>query len=148
MSTPAVSTVVDSDAVATPLQGPVSLSLPFAPASAGTVRRALVGWLNHQEASASALHDARLVATELVSNAIRHATPLPNQTLLVRWLREGDDLVLSVGDGGGSTEPQIVTAGYDAERGRGLAIVEALSLRWWAERSRSMHLVHVRVPLG
>ena len=93
------------------------------------------------------IHDARLVATELVANSIRHASPLRNQTLLVRWRREGDDLVLSVCDGGGSTEPQVVTATYDAERGRGLAIVEALSLRWWAERSRQIHIVHVLVPL-
>ncbi|WP_183407749.1 ATP-binding protein [Nocardioides marmoriginsengisoli] len=137
-----------STLLAAPLQGPVSLSLPFSAESAGAVRRALVSWLAHQGSSPVTIHDARLVATELVANSIRHATPLRNQTLLVRWRREGDDLVLSVCDGGGSTEPRVVTADYDAERGRGLAIVEALSLRWWTERTRRIHVVHVLIPLA
>jgi serine/threonine-protein kinase RsbW len=136
-----------SASLAAPLQGPVSLNLPFSPESAGAVRRALVSWLAHQGSTQAVIHDARLVATELVANSLRHASPLGNQTLLVRWHRDGDDLVLSVSDGGGSTEPQVVTADYDAERGRGLAIVEALSLRWWAERSRRIHIVHVLIPL-
>ncbi|MFL6060576.1 MAG: ATP-binding protein [Marmoricola sp.] len=136
-----------SSSVAVPLQGPVSLSLPFAAESAGAMRAALVGWLKHHDASAVGINDARLVATELVSNAVRHASPLKNDTLLVRWRREDEDLLMTVCDGGGSTEPQIVTADYDAERGRGLAIVGALSLGWWSERSRGVHMVHVRIPL-
>jgi serine/threonine-protein kinase RsbW len=138
---------VSSSSLAAPLQGPVALSLPFSAESASAVRHALAGWLAHQGASTNTLHDARLVATELVSNALRHASPLANDTILVRWERDRDDLVLSVCDGGGSTEPRIVTADYDADRGRGLAIVESLSLRWSSERSRQVHLVHVRIPL-
>lgn len=133
--------------LAMPLQGPVSLNLPFLPESAGTVRRTLASWLDHQGATPAAVHDARLVATELVANSLRHAKPLANRTLLVRWYRDGDDVLLSVCDGGGSTEPQVVAVGYDAERGRGLAIVESLSLRWWAERTRAIHIVHVLIPL-
>lgn len=136
-----------SSSLAAPLQGPVSLSLPFSAESAGAVRAALVGWLKHHDAEPSAIHDARLVATELVANAVRHAGPLKNDTLLVRWKREDDDLLLTVCDGGGSTEPTIVTADYDAERGRGLAIVGALAMRWWSERSQGVHMVHVRIPL-
>jgi serine/threonine-protein kinase RsbW len=123
------------------------MNVPFSAESAGTVRRALVSWLTHQGASSSAIQDARLVATELVANSIRHATPLGNDSVLVRWRRQDDDLVLSVCDGGGATEPRLVTADYDAERGRGLAIVEALSLRWWAEHSRRVNMVHVLIPL-
>ncbi len=131
-----------------PLQGPVALSLPFSPRSAGEVRQALASWLTHHGCSDAVIEDARLVATELVANAIRHASPLRNGTVLVRWRRDGTGLVLSVSDGGGRRRPAVTAVGLDAERGRGLAIVDALSLRWWAESTRQVHAVHVHLPLG
>ena len=133
--------------LAAPLQGPVALNLPFSVQSAGEVRRALTSWLAHQQASDAAIQDARLVATELVGNAVRHASPLANDTMLVRWRREDDDLVLSVCDGGGSGDPVLVVADPDAERGRGVAIVDALSHRWWVQRNHTVHTVHVRMSL-
>lgn len=133
--------------LAAPLQGPVALNLPFSSASAGEVRRALSSWLIHQRAPESVLHDARLVATELVSNAVRHASALANDTMLVRWYRDEDAVVISVCDGGGSSDPVLVAADTESERGRGLAIVDALSLRWWVQRSNGVHTVHVRLPL-
>lgn len=123
------------------------MSLPFSPQSAGEVRRALSSWLVHHGSSEAVIEDARLVATELVANAIRHATPLKNGTVLVRWRRDGAGLVLSVSDGGGDRDPAMSVVGPDAERGRGLAIVDALSPRWWAERTRRVHVVHVYLPL-
>jgi serine/threonine-protein kinase RsbW len=136
-----------SSFLAAPLQGPVALNLPFNAQSAGTVRRALTSWLVHHQASDAALNDARLIATELVSNAVRHAAPLANNSMLVRWHREDDELVVSVCDGGGSSDPALVVAGAEAERGRGLAIVDALSKRWWVQRNHGVHTVHVRLPL-
>ena len=133
--------------LAAPLQGPVALNLPFTGTSAGTARRALTSWLEHQQAAEMTINDARLVATELISNAIRHASPLANDTLLVRWHREDDDLVLSVCDGGGASDPVLVDADTEAERGRGLSIVDVLSKRWWVQRSHGVHTVHVRLPL-
>ena len=137
-----------SSFLAAPLQGPVALNLPFTGQSAGTVRRALTSWLEHQQASDTAVNDARLIATELVSNAVRHAAPLSNDTMLVRWHREDEDLVISVCDGGGSTDPALVSADSDSERGRGLAIVDALSQRWWVQRAHDVHTVHVRLRLN
>ncbi|MFL6107465.1 MAG: ATP-binding protein [Marmoricola sp.] len=134
--------------LAAPLQGPVALNLPFTGQSAGAVRRALTSWLQHQQASEATVNDARLVATELVSNAVRHAAPLANDSMLVRWHRDGDQLVLSVCDGGGSSDPVLVLADSEAERGRGLAIVDALTERWWVQRSHGVHTVHVRLNLG
>jgi anti-sigma regulatory factor (Ser/Thr protein kinase) len=103
--------------------------------------------LVHQHASDVAIYDAMLVASELVSNAIRHASPLANDTMLVRWRREGDDLVVAVCDGGGAGDPVLVVADPTDERGRGLAIVDALSEHWWVQRSNKVHTVHVRLPL-
>lgn len=131
-----------------PLHGPVSLNVAFSPESAGFVRQALETWLGEQGSTDEVVADARLVATELVSNAIRHASPLSNGTMLVRWHQEDDLLALSVCDGGGPTDPQQVESRpYDVD-GRGLRIVDELCARWWIERSSRLHTVHIRMPLG
>ena len=134
--------------LAAPLQGPVSMNLPFAPTSAGDVRRALVSWLENLGSPRPVIDDATLVVTELVANAIRHADPLSNDTVLVRWQQVGSELVLSVTDGGGGgATPRRVDAAPEAESGRGLAIVEALSLDWQIEHPHGLTLVSVRLPL-
>ncbi|MCZ4499779.1 MAG: histidine kinase, gyrase and HSP90-like ATPase family protein [Marmoricola sp.] len=133
--------------LAAPLHGPVTLSLPFAAESAGEVRRALVSWLRHNGSDDERIEDVRLVATELVGNALTHAEPLANGSVLVRWQRNGGQLHLTVCDGGGETEPQARVAAAQDEHGRGLRIVEQLGARWWTERSRRVHAVHVEMPL-
>ncbi len=133
--------------LAAPLQGPVSMSLPFSLQSAGEVRRALESWLTHHGSSEAVIEDARLVVTELVANAIQHASPLRNGTVLVRWRREGAGIVLSVSDGGGQQGPALAPAEPDGERGRGLAIVDALSPRWWTGHTRRVRVVHAYLPL-
>ncbi len=137
-----------TSSLAAPLQGPVSLSVPFSPASAGEARRALVSWLTYQEADDSVVEDARLIVTELVANAVRHAAPLNNGTILIRWRRDEDCLLLSVSDGGGAHDPALAAVGPESEHGRGLSIVDALSIRWWVERTRRVHVVHVYLPLS
>lgn len=130
-----------------PLDGPVSLNIPFSPESAGHVRDALESWLGHRGSAPHVVDDARLVATELVGNAVRHASPLGNGTVLVRWAAEESTLALSVCDGGGTTRPEQVDATPLDLGGRGLAIVDALSSRWWVEHTSQLHTVHVRLAL-
>ena len=130
-----------------PLQGPVSMSMPFAPESASHVRQALGSWLGHRGSAPHVVDDARLVATELIGNAVKHASPLDNGTVLVQWQEEDAALVLSVCDGGGPTEPQqLESEPYDID-GRGLTIVNALSSAWWVEHATKLHTVRVRLPL-
>lgn len=133
--------------LAAPLEGPVSMSIPFDPESAGRVREALESWLGHRGSDPKVVDDVRLVATELVGNAVRHASPLGNGTVLVRWDEQDSTLALSVCDGGGATEPQRVDASPYDTSGRGLAIVAALSSQWWVERTSQLHTVHVRLAL-
>jgi anti-sigma regulatory factor (Ser/Thr protein kinase) len=133
--------------MAVPLDGPVSMSIPFAVESAGRVREALQSWLDHRGSAAAVVEDARLVATELVGNAVRHASPLGNGTVLVRWQEEDSALVLSVCDGGGPSRPAQVETAADAVGGRGLVIVDALSSTWWVEHTSQLHTVHVRLAL-
>jgi anti-sigma regulatory factor (Ser/Thr protein kinase) len=130
-----------------PLQGPVSMSMPFTFESAARVREALASWLDHRGAAPDVVQDARLVATELVGNAVRHAAPLDNGTLLVRWEEQDAALELSVCDGGAPTQPRELEVGPSDISGRGLAIVAALSAQWWIERRRPLQIVHVRLPL-
>jgi hypothetical protein len=70
------------------------------------------------------------VLSELISNALRHATPLPGNVVKVSW-RVGVDLIeVAVSDGGGPTMPAVSQPGNSAIGGRGLGIVERLALRW------------------
>jgi serine/threonine-protein kinase RsbW len=130
-----------------PLHGPVSMNMPFSPVSAARVREALATWLGQRGSAPEVVEDARLVATELVGNAVRHAAPLANGTVLVRWQEQDSALVLSVCDGGAPTRPGVREASPDDDGGRGLAIVGALSAEWWVEQRRQVQIVHVRLPL-
>ena len=80
--------------------------------------------------------DAGLVLSELISNALRHATPLPDATVRVCWWLDGDCLEIAVSDGGGPTVPAVNEPGSSAIGGRGLGIVDRLSLRWGVEASK------------
>jgi len=133
--------------MAAPLDGPVAMSIPFSPQSAAEVRQALESWLDHRGSAPHVVDDARLVVTELVGNAVRHASPLGNGTVLVRWEAEESTLALSVCDGGGVSRPEQVDAAPEDLGGRGLAIVDALSSQWWVEHTSQLHTVHVRLAL-
>ena len=78
-----------------------------------------------QHGFSSLVEDARLVASELATNAVLHA-----QTPFTVTLR-GDDhsVLLTVRDGSPLT-PLLVTAQGMDERGRGIAIVGRLSHSW------------------
>lgn len=121
---------------------PQTLSLPFDPGSARLARDELSAWMQGCGPSAELTEDARLVVSELVGNAVRHARPLPDSTMQVAWSCADDGLDISVTDGGAATVPQRLDAGLSDLAGRGLAIVEALADRWWIEAKKSGTTVH------
>lgn len=125
----------------------VNLRVPFHAPSASLVRRELRNWLADKGFTGETVEDARVVVSELVGNSVRHAVPLPVNDLVVAWCVDDGDLVISVSDGGGETEPHAVEAARSAVSGRGLSIVEALVERWWVEDDRGSTTVHVRIPL-
>jgi two-component sensor histidine kinase len=93
-------------------------------------RRHLIGDLTEAGVYENTACDAGLVLSELISNALRHATPLPGRTLKVSWsLRQGS-VKLAVSDGGGPTVPVESEPTNWAVGGRGLGIVARLSLCW------------------
>ncbi|MGA5206442.1 SpoIIE family protein phosphatase [Streptomyces variegatus] len=87
-------------------------------------------------------HDALLLVSELVTNAVRYATG----PVTVRLIRAGHGLLCEVGDTGNG-RPRLRRAGLLDDGGRGLSIVHRLTTRWgvrwtdtgkvvWAEVSR------------
>src|SRR5215468_1442919 len=94
--------------------------------------------------------DAAVVVGELVGNAVRHARPLPGDTVLVRWRVRAElnrqYLELRVTDGGGAPgHPRLCTVGPDAVNGRGLTIVAALADQWGVEQVADEQCVWARL---
>ncbi len=127
---------------------PMSLDLPFAPESAGVARHELVEWMRILGVGDEASEDARLVVSELVGNAVRHARPLADGTMQVAWTTLDSEVDITVTDGGALTTPEVVEAGVSDLAGRGLSIVETLASRWWVETTRSRTTVHALLALA
>jgi serine/threonine-protein kinase RsbW len=128
--------------------GPMSLELPFSPQSAAIARQRLADWLDVAQAPEEHRDDARLVVSELVGNAVRHARPLADGTMQVTWAATPTAIDISVTDGGALTTPERVDAGTASLAGRGLAIVETIASRWWVESSRCSTTVHALLTLA
>lgn len=81
------------------------------------------------------LEDAQLVASELVTNAVRHSGCEGEHRLSVDVGRRAGNLIISVHDPG-LTHDVAEPAGPHASEpgGRGLQIIQRLSVRWGSER--------------
>jgi anti-sigma regulatory factor (Ser/Thr protein kinase) len=105
--------------------------LPADPASAARARRitrdALARWGLHALAD-----DAEMVASELAANAIAAAVPPRGDrpAIIFTVHHQPPDLRISVWDNGPG-HPRPAIPGDDAEAGRGLAIIDALTDRQW-----------------
>jgi two-component sensor histidine kinase len=123
------------------------LLLPFAAASVGAARRRLVTDLIHAGVCGSAVTDAALVLSELLSNALCHATPLSGPGLRVSWSLEAGSVRVSVTDGGAPTVPELGEPNPTTTGGRGLRIVERLSLCWGTRHDDEGTTVWAEVPI-
>ena len=74
----------------------------------------------------SVCEDAALLASEVVTNALRHA---PGGSISVRAERDGEQLVVQVLDAS-PEEPMLLEADPWGERGRGMALVDAIADEW------------------
>jgi anti-sigma regulatory factor (Ser/Thr protein kinase) len=104
--------------------------LPHAPASVLAARWHVSTHLREAGIVTAAIGDATLVVSELLTNAILHARPLPGARVLVAWALRERTLEVAVSDGGSTTRPRNAQPSLSSISGRGLAIVEHLSWRW------------------
>ncbi len=109
-----------------PLQS--SLELTAAPGEVSAARRharhILRAW-----GLPAASDDIELVVSELVSNAVAISAAI-NQEDIRLWLVSDGRQVLVLTWDAGLDPPEIADPAADAENGRGLLLVEALSTRW------------------
>ena len=99
--------------------------LPRTPEAPRVARRALTGW-HGQELDSEELHRAKLLASELVTNAVLHG----KGRIILRSRFDDDRLMVEVIDEGAGFEHQLRRRDFDEVGGRGLAIVEAEASRW------------------
>lgn len=93
-------------------------------------RHLLSDWLEHLSVDESERADLLLVASELCSNAVRHASGAPSSLALRAWTEDDAIIVEAEDDGAGfQLEERYDDEEPDTslERGRGLYVVQALS---------------------
>ena len=124
--------------------------LPYTASSVGIARRRLIGDLARAGVYEATACDAGLVLSELISNALRHATPLPGSLVKVSWMLGDEFIEVAVSDGGGPTVPMVSKPAANALGGRGLGIVDRLALRWgvYTRQDGSETTVWAALPLS
>lgn len=108
-----------------------------------SVRRQLaelpdLGWL---------LGDALLVATELVTNAIKHSMCQPGDALVVTVDKQPEYVRICVRDPGVSGVTARILDGNGSFEGLGLRIVEQLATHWGSNRDADGYEVWAELPL-
>ena len=104
--------------------------LPCQPVSVAVARHRITSEMRSAGTTDGAVDNAAIVVTELLTNAIRHASPLSGRWLQVTWDLENESVEIAVSDGGSTTLPRVSRPALSALGGRGLEIVETLSQRW------------------
>ncbi|MEV8430390.1 ATP-binding protein [Streptomyces chartreusis] len=92
----------------------------------GVMREHLRNWGLH-----NVIDDARVCVSELVSNVINHVGSGTPATLAVAM--RDTHLRIAVYDPDTRTLPTLTNTGCDAEAGRGLALINAIAVRWGVE---------------
>ncbi|MEV5880866.1 ATP-binding protein [Streptomyces sp. NPDC052101] len=127
-----------------------AFDLPARPTAVGAARRVVRDLLTAWGVPEAARHDAVLVTSELVTNALVHTA---GDRIVCRLHDTADRIRIEVEDQeGGPALPAVRRAGPDDQHGRGLFLVNALSRDWdvtpipgrparvvWAELSSSGH---------
>lgn len=82
-----------------------------------------------------------LVASELVTNVLRHSTAAqPTATLTLAW--DSDRVTIAVADAGIGFDPVLAPREADgAVGGWGLRVLDAVANRWWVERDCGTRVV-------
>lgn len=104
--------------------------VPFSPTAVRSARTNLTVALRRHAVAQHVIDDARIVVSELLGNALRHARPIPGAGLVLTLEVAQESLRLSVSDGGSATLPTLLHPPALAPSGRGLTIVRTLTREW------------------
>jgi anti-sigma regulatory factor (Ser/Thr protein kinase) len=77
--------------------------------------------------------EAAIVVSELLGNAVRHADPMADGEMLLRWQVRHDVVDVEVTDGGARTTVRPLRPVALSTQGRGLRIVRSLAQEWGVE---------------
>ena len=127
------------------LTGERVLPLPHVHASAKDGRTALRHDLADRGVPVAVSDAAVLVVSELVSNAVRHARPLPSGKVELAWAVDDGGVTVLVRDGGSATRPRAYPLTRSATGGRGLGIVDAVAQDWGVDEEHSRTTVWARL---
>ncbi|MGW3647929.1 ATP-binding protein [Streptomyces sp. NPDC000878] len=112
------------------------------PEARAQVRKALADWGLPPELAA----DVALVATEFVTNSVRHCE-VTFSLVEVTLSLQGTQLLLEVSDPDKEKTPAPRTAGQQDEDGRGLAVIAALAGQWGYDLRRYTKCAWATFPL-
>jgi anti-sigma regulatory factor (Ser/Thr protein kinase) len=109
----------------------ISLNLPAAPSAATTARSEITRRLS-ERITRGLLEDVRLLLTELITNALRHADMAPDDEIAVRAELSGGTVRIEVRDPGRDGLVELRPPGPRGG-GYGLFLVERLTDQWGVE---------------
>jgi serine/threonine-protein kinase RsbW len=107
-----------------------TVRLPYGRGAVPIARRRLVADLAARRVPRQVVEEAESVVAELVGNAVRHASSLPDGTVRLHWFTRDEVVEIEVTDGGGRTRPAPLRPAEFAVSGRGLRIVRSLAHEW------------------
>jgi serine/threonine-protein kinase RsbW len=107
-----------------------TVRLPFGRSAVPVARREVVDDLAARRLPQQVIDEAESVVAELVGNAVRHASSLPDGTVRLHWFVRDGVVEIEVTDGGGGTRPAPLRPADFAVSGRGLRIVRSLAHEW------------------
>ncbi len=118
-----------------------TIRVPSDATSVAGVRHQIVADLHERNLPEKIVDEAEIVASELLTNAVRHARPLSDGTIRVRWKIRGAVIEIEVTDGGGSTVPHPAPRTVWLSSGRGLRIVRSIAHEWGVTEDRTGNVV-------
>lgn len=131
-----------------PCRSAAAFDLPARPAAVGAARCVVHDLLTAWGAPADTLDDAVLVISELVTNALLHSA---GKRIACRLHGTADRIRIEVEDQeGGPARPRARRPGPDDQHGRGLFLVDVLSLDWGVAplSERPARVVWAELPAG
>ncbi|MFC7217986.1 ATP-binding protein [Streptomyces polyrhachis] len=125
-----------------------TVAVPHGPAGVGGARRRMRSELTRAGAADTAVDDAVLILSELLSNACRHARPIgADGAVRAHWALDARGrITVAVTDGGGPTRPLPASPSVTAHGGRGLAIIRSLAKDWGVDYGAGEVTVWAALP--